>query len=277
MVGRQVGDVASGALGMGSSTMKNIAGQAVIAPAAARAGQALLGAGKRMLGSRGVVRSVAKAGKGAIGDVAQAATHAPSLGREALEAAVGKGMSGQQLAAAEQLFQQGGNLSRGARKKLERMAGMSYDSIAQSGSLSNAVMQASPVAGAGRVAREATEQTAKAGRRGAGEIISEGAQTGAEQLLQGGGEEAAGAAAPGVMGRVKSFLNRPLGGPKTRLALGAAGVALPVVGGLGLYGAYHGMNRLAQQGQQTQYQHGAYGLPVNYSPTAMFPAGQVYY
>lgn len=267
-VGRQVGDVVSGAFGGGSSTMKNLVGGSVVAPAAMSAGGAVLGAGRKMLGSRGVVKNVAKAGKGAVGDIAQAGSFAPSLGREALDAAVSKGMSGRQLAAAEQLYQQGGNLTGRARKQLERMSGISYDDMVRSGGLSQAVMGANPVGGrAGQIADFAKDQAVSQAKGRAKGAVTEAGQ-GAVDAATGGA---------GFLGRAREALTTPLGGPKARLAMTAAGIGLPVAAGLGAYGLYHGMSNLAARNQQTAFQHGAYGAPINYSPTSQFPAGQIVY
>lgn len=264
----RAGGIGAGALGASDSVFNQVVGGSIALPAAMRAGGAVLDVGKRMLGSRGVVKNVAKAGRGAVADVAQAGAHAPSLGRDALQHAVSKGMSPTQLQAAENLHSQGANLSRGGRKKLERMAGIKYDDIVQHGGLSNAVM---------------AKGTGSAGGLGKVKEVKDLASDVADQVGGAGGAEAAGAGAGaaggvgGMAGKVKDFFTQPLGTPGQRLAMGAAGVALPVAGGLGLYGAYHGMNALSAANQQSQYQHGSMGAPINYSQTSMFPAGQISY
>lgn len=273
-LGRHAGDVASGGVNMGSTPMKNIAGQAIAAPVAGRLLGGALNVGKRMVGAGGgsgmkqVVKSVGRQSSKAVGSLDEVAGMGlRNFGDDAMGAAASAGMSPRQLHAIDNLASLGldtGHLPKRQIRKLERAAGVSLGDV-QQGGVTGAVQSAS--------------RSGKAGRTGAG-VVGEAAQEGIGAAVgQGGGEEAASAAAggPGLMGRVSNFMNKPLGSPKARLAMGAAGVALPVAGGLGLYGAYHGINALARNNQQTAFQHGAYGAPINYNQTAMFPAGQVGY
>ena len=104
------------------------------------------------------------------------------------------------------------------------------------------------------------------------QIIEAGGVSNAIQRFGKGAHSGAGEVTGGLWGR----LNQPVGGV-AGLGWTAAKIGLPIAGGLGIYGAYQGMNALSQANKNSQFQYGSQGAPLNYSPTAMFPAGQIAY
>lgn len=259
------GQVAAGTMGRAPSTAGAIGGGLL----AAGAGKLINPIADAVRGS-GFRKQLSKAISGASGKAIKnadefSALGLQSIGGDAAKHAVKGGMSPRQLHALDNLYAQGGDMPAKTRKMLEDAAGIKYDELSNLGSATEAVRKLGPTS-AERVAQQAASKTRKASKL---DVAAEGVEAATDR-----GDEQSNVSAAG---RIRDYLNRPLGGPKTRLALGAAGLAVPVVAGMGAYGAYQGMNALSAANQNSQYQYGAQGAPINYSPTSMFPAGQVAY
>lgn len=270
-------DVGLGALGAPTTT----AAGAIAAPVVASTGRKLLQAGKKVLADRDISKQLKKQISGVSNQALKSTGQIKELGLAnfdgaARRAAAKAGLSGRQLQSIDTLVSNGHNLPKGARKRLERAAGMSFDEISQAGSVSEAIKRHGSSA-AGKVnVSQAAENIQKSPQEYVSDFVGEAkdkvvdAAT-SEQRSAADAPAVAGAASQGLAGRVGSFFNQPVGGPKTQLAMTAGKIAIPVGLGLGAYGAYQGMNQLANQNQQSQHQYGAMGAPINYNPTSMFP------
>ena len=160
------GRLAAGAAGYDPDTASNIAGAGAL-----YGGSKIVGGVKKMLANRALKKDVGKSLKGlsskAVGDAGViGGMGLKSFGQEGMQAAAQMGMSPKQLHALDELASAGAEMPRGARRKIERAAGVSMDEIQSMGGVDNVLRNRAAQAGAVAAAPAAAGRVAAGGGGG---------------------------------------------------------------------------------------------------------------
>lgn len=252
------GRLAAGAAGYAPDTAAAMGGSAALL-----GGSKLLGAVRQAIGKAGVNRAMAKQVRQGLKQLPATPVRSAdviadmglgNIGAQGAQAAAQLGMSPRELHALDELgsiVSQGKSVSPKALKELERASGVSAREIEAFGGVDNALRQRA--GGAGQLATGAGAGAANPALEAGAGVVDYETPTVASA---GAGDTGGGGAAPARAGS---------------LMWPAMKYGLPIAGGLAAYGAYSGMQGLAERNRTSQYQHGSTTAPLNYSPTAMFP------